>query len=144
KQGNEKQWQATWDDFLKQPDFGLEQARARVAVAEHFMLDGQFELALPYAQGAGQTGAEWALVCAADCLTGLKHLSEAERYMQAMARRYPYSATGWYFWCQRTGQGNLSAARKEVLDVIANPRQGVEPASRAIFLTLEGDKKQAL
>jgi tetratricopeptide (TPR) repeat protein len=144
KLGNEKEWQATWDDFLKQPDFGLEQARARVAVAEHFMLGGKFDKALPYAEEAAETFAEWAMLCAADCLTGLGRWAEAEQYLQLVAERYPGSAMNWYLWCQRTGKGKLAEARKHLQSVIDNPRQGVHPASRAAFLTMEGEKRKAL
>jgi hypothetical protein len=64
--------------------------------------------------------------------------------VRLVAERYPYSAENWYFWCKRTGKGNLADARKQLQSVIENPRQGIHEASRAAFLTMEGEKRKAL
>ena len=143
KRNDEARWLATWDEFLGRGAFGLDHARARLKVAEHFMLANQWQLALPYAEGAAETGAEWALFCAADCLTGLGRWDDAERQIRAAAEAYSESAPVWYFWCRRTGRGDLAAARNHVRQAMANA-QLITPTYLATFLALEGEKEKAL
>src|SRR5205085_80415 len=58
--GDLDKWKATLDAFLEQPDHGLEHAKVRVEIAEHFMARRDWKKALPYADAAAQTWAEWA------------------------------------------------------------------------------------
>lgn len=143
KQKDEKKWQETWDRFLEEEDYGLTHAKARVKVAEHFMQQKRWKEALPYAEAAADTGAAWAMRCAADCLSGLKRHAEAEELMQAVAQRYD-AATLWYFWCRRTGQGDLVAARKEVRAALMAGQILLDDPEPLAFLVLEGEKEEAL
>jgi tetratricopeptide (TPR) repeat protein len=144
KKKDEAKFIATWDEFLKQEDYGLSHAQARVRVAEHLMHKGKWQQALPYSEEAAGTGAQWAMDCAADCLTGLKRWPEAEEYTRASSERYPYLAPAWYFWCRRTNQGAVAAARSYAREVLGDRGAEVSAWYRAVFLTLEGQKAEAL
>lgn len=136
EQKNEEKWLATWEEYLQQESFGLEHTRARVNIAQYFMAKRQFQRAWPYA--------EWAMICAVDCLTGLKRWPEAEQYLRSSAERYPATSPKWYFWCLRTGFGDLPAARAFVRRVMNSTQIEVNPLFGAVFQACEGEKEQAL
>ena len=144
KQKNEKKWLETWNSYLQEEDYGLSHARARVTIAEHYMLQGRWAEALPYAEAAADSGAEWTLRCLADCLTGLNRFAEAEEQMQSVAERYVGVSPIWYFWCKRTGKGDIVSARTQVRGALRNPLVGLNKSYRLTFLVLEGDKEEAL
>jgi tetratricopeptide (TPR) repeat protein len=142
QKGDSQKVLATWDAYLQQEDYGLGHARARVEAANYLMAARKWDDAWPYAEAAAASGAEWALQCAVDCLTGMQRWPEAERYARAAAERYPDSSPSWYFWCRRTGRGAIAAARDLVRQV---EREGeIYPWYHATFLELEGEKEKAL
>lgn len=110
--GDLEGWRRTLDAFLKQPSEGLGHAEAQVAIAKHLMRQGKFEDALPYANAAAATFSSWGLVCSAYCLEGLKQWEPAEQIMVSMIERYPAHACEWYFWCRRTGHGDVARAKQ--------------------------------
>ncbi len=115
-QGNIDRWQATLDEFLnKALDLGLDHAMVRVEIANHYMGLKQWDKARPYAEGAATSGAGWAMECAGRCAEGEKDWERAEEWYQRVAERYPdQSWAVWYFFCKRSGHGNLAAARESV------------------------------
>jgi tetratricopeptide (TPR) repeat protein len=121
-QGNLLRWQETLDEFLKNvEDLGLDHARVRVQIADYFMGLKQWDKARPYAEAAAQTWAEWAMNCAARCAEGEKDWEQAEAWYSRVTERYASSAWAvWYFFCKRTGQGDLEGARASVERYIAS------------------------
>ena len=113
-QGDMNHWQETLDDFLNRvEDLGLDHAKVRVDLAEYFMSRKEWDKAMVYAEDAAESWAGWAMVCAARCAEGAEHWDQAETWYQRNAERYPdYSFTDWYFFCKRTGHGNIAAARE--------------------------------
>jgi uncharacterized protein HemY len=97
--------------FLKEPDPGLRHARVRVDIAEHLMAKKDYKSAEPYANAAAETYAAWAMLCAAKCAEGLADFATAEQWVQRVAERYDESNHVWFYWCLRTGRGNLPAAQ---------------------------------
>lgn len=119
-EGKDDRWKETLDAFLTNvEDLGLDHARIRVQLAEHFMALKQWEKARPYAEAAGETWAEWAINCAARCAEGEKDWGRAETWYSRVTERYTNNWAVWYFFCKRTGQGNLDAARESVDRYIA-------------------------
>ncbi len=86
--GDEAKWLATLEDAIKRPDYGLNHAQAQVKIAKHFMAKGDFQRALPYADAAEQTQAEWAMICDADCHRGLGDTATADRIVAAAKAHY--------------------------------------------------------
>ncbi len=112
KQKQTDKWQETLEESLKHEDFALSHANTQVKLARHFMGQKNFDKALPYANAAAQSGAGWAMVCAAECHEGLENWDLAEEMMQATAQRYADSRLDWFFWCCRTGHGHIDDARR--------------------------------
>jgi tetratricopeptide (TPR) repeat protein len=108
------QWLATLEESLKYEDPGLEHARTRETIANEFMLKGDYKRALPYAEAAGGTFSEWGLRCAGLCYEGLGDWKKAEEQMKAIAGRYDDAYQEWFFWCARTGKGDIQAAREQL------------------------------
>jgi tetratricopeptide (TPR) repeat protein len=105
-------WLATLEELLKQPDYGLVHAGVRGTIAKYFMSRKEWKKALPYAEQAAESYSAAALLAAADCHEGLQQWQQAEAYTRATALRYRGSELVWYFFCKRTGEGDLDAARQ--------------------------------
>ena len=66
--------------------------------------------ALPYAEAAAESYAEWALTCAAQCSEGAGNWAKSELYYRRASERYAASYFLWCYWCLRTGKGDIAAA----------------------------------
>jgi thiol-disulfide isomerase/thioredoxin len=116
-QGDNERWVSTLEQFLKYPDEGLSHARVRVKIADYYMAQREYAKALPYTEAAAETWAAWAMRSAAQCNEGVGDLDRSEYWWRNTAERYGgTSALSWYFWCRRTGQGDVDEAYK-----LANP-----------------------
>jgi tetratricopeptide (TPR) repeat protein len=124
-QGKIDRWQATLEEFLvKVEDLGLDHAHVRVHIAEHYMDLKQWDKARPYADAAATTGAGWAMLCGGSCAEGAGDWPRAEAWHRAVTERYPESDWArWYFFCKRTGHGDLKAAR-DFVDQYVTARAG--------------------
>jgi len=145
-QKDEKKWKQTWDKFLSEQHPGLLNAQAGVAVARYYMERERFEEALPYAETAASSYASWALICAGDCLTGLKRYDEANKYFSANRNRYsPGGRITWYYWQVRNNQGDLQKSLEGILNYLDDPNTDAKlsPSEEASVLMLAGKKEQA-
>jgi tetratricopeptide (TPR) repeat protein len=112
RKGDWENWQATLDEFLRQPVQTLDHAEARVRIADVLMDQGKFDEAWPYAKNAGETFSSWGLFCAAHCAEGRGDFEKAHELMETCTERYPDQAHKWYMWCVRTGKGDEESARQ--------------------------------
>ena len=109
KQGQKEQCIATLEELLQTPDTGLAHARVRQAIAVSLMRDDRWSRALPYAEEAAKTGTAWALLTAAGCQEGMQNWDAADRCLRSVAVSYVDSPADWYFFCRRTGHGDLAS-----------------------------------
>ena len=109
-QENFDNWQDALERAIELPSFGLETAKLQVEIAESLMQRGEWKKAEPFAREAGASGAGWAMKTEARCAEGLGHWKEAEAIVKGMSHRYTDALPEWYFWCARTGRGNLAEA----------------------------------
>ena len=103
-------WLQALEGFLSQEDPGLGHAKVRVEIAEEFMRRKDWTKALPYAEAAAESYAEWALKCAAECSEGAGNWAKSEMYYRRASERYAASYFLWCYWCLRTGKGDIAAA----------------------------------
>jgi tetratricopeptide (TPR) repeat protein len=146
-QGMTDRWKEALEASLKQEDFGLDHARARVDIADYYIGLKEWDKARPYAEEAAATWAEWAMSCAARCAEGEKDWKRAETWYSRITERYPSSSWAvWYFFCKRTGQGDSAAARASVDGYLAGvadqPSQQNEEFP-AYYHWLEGELDKA-
>jgi tetratricopeptide (TPR) repeat protein len=118
-QGKEAEWLAAMEKAAGQKDFGLGYARALVEIARYFMWQRDWDKALSYADKAAETYSQWGLLVACECREGMHRWEEAETMHRAIAQRYPEcSGLDWYFFCRRTGHGDLKAARRAAKEYV--------------------------
>jgi hypothetical protein len=107
----------------------------------------QWERAMPYAEGAAQSGSHRSMECAARCAEGLKDWKRAEAWHQMIAERYDqYAWSDWYYFCKRTGHGDLKAARDfgdQAIKERANGRDPVGEEDVGCFYWLDGRTEKA-
>ncbi|HWB53435.1 MAG TPA: hypothetical protein VG722_04555 [Tepidisphaeraceae bacterium] len=109
QQHDEANWLKTLQQGLQAPDYGLGHTQIQVEIANHFMDQGQFQQAKPYADAAARSYAEWGMQCAIRCDDGLGQYDDAYAWLTALVSRYG-DAMLWYIWCQQTGHGDLQQA----------------------------------
>jgi lipopolysaccharide biosynthesis regulator YciM len=122
EQNDRVAWKETLDAYLQQPDYGLGHARAQVEIARYLMGLEDHQQALPYAEAAAETYAEWGMEVLIDCYTELEEWEKAEAWIVRRVQRYPHSALTWFDWCLDYGHGNQQLARR----VAAGARAGLE------------------
>ena len=145
--GQTDRWLETLEECLKQPAYGLEHYSVRADIAQHFMNQRQWEKALPYAEGAAESYAGWGLLRAAECHEALQHWSEAEKYNRACSERYPSSSLGWYLFCRRTGEGDLTPSRdyaRAFVAKMADRADQPEPFDLMAYYLLDDQPEKAL
>jgi len=107
-----------------------------------------FKRAQPYADAAAQTWAEWAMVCATNCHEGIGHWEQAETWAQRVSERYgPRATSFWFFWCKRTGKGNVQAAQRLLavqIEGMAPDRNLDDHLTRAGYYAMVGEPCRGL
>jgi tetratricopeptide (TPR) repeat protein len=86
----------------------------QVEIARYFMAQMEWKKAQPYADEAAKTYAGWALLCASECYEGMQDWDKSEELVRAAAERYDDGVVRWYYWCRRTGKGDIQSAEKLV------------------------------
>jgi predicted Zn finger-like uncharacterized protein len=110
KQNKDALWLDAMKEVLKLPNLGLEQAQVRVTIANFYMAKKEYDKALPFANEAAQSWAEWAMRSASLCHEKLERWQESEMWAQRISDRYAGVSREWYHWCLRTGRGKLMDA----------------------------------
>jgi tetratricopeptide (TPR) repeat protein len=123
QKNNEEKWLSTLEDYLKTENYGLEHAQVQVTIANHFIKKKDWARARPYADAAGETWAEWALLKAGQCAEGMEDWEAAEQWFAASSQRYPDVAWAWYEFCRRTGKGHAEQALRFALPCIRQMEQ---------------------
>ena len=86
EQGHEDQWVATLEEFLNQPDYGLEHGWVCMQIARYYMARKNWDKATPYAEGAADTYSAWGLDVLASCYEGTQQWKEAEKLRKSRGR----------------------------------------------------------
>ncbi len=146
--GDLERWQMTLDEFLtRSGDNWRSQNRVRVQIADYYMGLGQWDKAWPYAEGAANSGVQWALLCGSRCAEGRKDWASAERYTRQITVSNPGGGwAAWYLFCKRTGHGDAQAAAALAEAALAKQGPGAAvaaPQSIGYFYWLRGDLKKA-
>ncbi|HTN74260.1 MAG TPA: hypothetical protein VL096_03400 [Pirellulaceae bacterium] len=139
-------WLTTMKEFLEQPDFGLYHARVRVDISQYFAKRREWDRALPYSNAAAESFAQWALLDNWQVTEANQEWEASEAAIRNVIRRYHNKPVDWYYWCRRTGQGDLAAAQAALfpdgLDKLV-PSAHLSMYDLINVLVLEGDLKGA-
>ncbi len=142
---NQERWKEVTIAALALPSYGLEDSLACSRLADWMMDRGEWNEAKPYAVRAAESYATAGLQSAARCMEGLEEWQAAERLYRAKSHRYGSSWLDWYFFCRRSGQGDLAAASEYCRENLAtlSDWQKAHP-TLAFYYQLEGEPEKAL
>lgn len=144
--GDMDKWKETLQKALRVPTSGLQNYQIHNKLAYYYMQRGDFELAKPHAEKAAESYSSWGLECGARCSEGLGDMDQAEALMKARSMRYDGNAADWYFWCVRTGYGDLDTARQLAERMILenlNPNHYTRAMEAGIIHLIQGSKPEA-
>ena len=146
-QRNDAEWVSLLEQSLSSPAIGLEHVRCRVDLASHYQRVGDVPAAQVHADLAAESGADWALLCAADIHEKLQDWNGAEERLKQASDRFAEKSVDWYFWCRRTGHGDLEEARQraeKVVPLLESHSYTRQKFQAALFHDLEGRPEKAL
>jgi tetratricopeptide (TPR) repeat protein len=105
-------WQAVLEGFLEEAhDISLDHAQVKAQLASGYAHFGEYRKAYPLASEAAETYSGWGLLGASSICEALGEWEESEHWARACSESYPtYSGHQWYFWCRRTGRGDVESA----------------------------------
>jgi tetratricopeptide (TPR) repeat protein len=146
--GNDELWQPTLERFFQTEDLGLEHAMVHQLIAEDLIKKGKWEDAEPHALAAANTWSEWGLQLAADVYEALGRGDEAEKWEREASTSYPtFAGYEWYFYCRRSGAGDVNASRELAQGYFASDWLRSDDGGRNVLLVfdmLEDNKPAAL
>lgn len=146
RQNQTDRYVSTLKDALKTPEVGLVHARIRAELADYYMDQGDYKTALPYAKEGAESGAGDCLTCLARCYEGMGNMKLAEKWIRECAEHYRMSGYLWFFWCKRTGHGDIEKARQlaEACLVPRDRSRSGEGETYGVYLVLAGEPQQAV
>lgn len=140
--GETSRWVSMLDQALQFPAHEKKKSNARSAMAQYYFDRQDLQVAKRYALEAGdEPQAQW---IAARVSEKLGEHAEAERYYQSLSQGYPDWQMAWYFYCLRSGRGNISEARKqadEYLKSLPNPPDS-NALDQAMAVAVTGERSQ--
>jgi tetratricopeptide (TPR) repeat protein len=146
--GQSELWKPTLLRFLDVSSFGLEHGWIHQRIANDHIAREEWEAAEPHAMAAAQTWSQWGLGLAAEVCEALGRWDESEKWTREVAMSYRSGAgLEWYYWCRRTGRGDLATARKLAESVMTPAWLKSNPQRDMILFVdclLEGKPQDAL
>jgi tetratricopeptide (TPR) repeat protein len=146
--GHEELWQPTLERFFEVESLGLEHAAVHELIANYLMDRNRYEEARPHAVAAAETWSTFGLLLASRVDEALGRWDDSEKWIREASRSYPsYAGDEWYYWCRRTGRGDLKAAREFTQSFFNAERTKTYLDGRHKSMTyhvLEGDSRAAL
>lgn len=112
RDGDIDAWRETVESYLEFDDLSLAHAQVHNQIAWECLLRRDWKHAEPHALEAANTYSAWGLLLAGRIYEGMQDWEKSEKFVAAAAQGYPSSrGLEWYFWCRRTGRGDLNSAR---------------------------------
>lgn len=90
-----------------------EAGRIRAAIAGYFLGRRELERARELAEVSGEEKEYEGMLVASAVHEVLQDWRNSEFWVEEIAKDHPIYRYQWYFWCKRTGQGNVAAANAE-------------------------------
>ncbi len=142
---DESKWEATLQRVKLQPDPGLDHAIVDFQIARHCMAKGEYEKARRFADAsADESGAGWAMETAGWADEYCGDFAAAENQHHAATERY--GGPEWFFWCKRTGKGDLVNATASVdayVNKIVDQKQARSFQEVGVIYYLQGQAGKA-
>jgi tetratricopeptide (TPR) repeat protein len=109
--GDQAAWVKTMERLASLPDTA-DRGRVQAAITSFYMSRGQWQLAQDHAGAAIDAGSTAGLIAGGQLFEAQQNWESAESQYAKASETDPGFAFDWYFFCTRTGQGNVKAARQ--------------------------------
>ena len=113
-QSESDDWQKTLIRIFDTEDLGLQHSNTAAILAATLMRDGEYDLALEWAERANQSGSSLGMLTLQQCLTGLGKLDRASEMGRRNLERYGdnsvTAAYDWFYWCGANKHTDLDEA----------------------------------
>ncbi len=111
-QGDSERWEQTLREELERVQLEVDRDELHLLLANGLASRALWRRALPHAKICAEDGSQLGLYIAAQVTEALAQWTESEAYVRQLSERYPlHFATQWYFWCARTGRGDIAEAQ---------------------------------
>ena len=106
-------WEQVWLDYLKSSTSVMDRSVAAQTLITGYSDLGRWAKAEPFVETAAEVWSAGGLKVASVATEQLCDWDASERWIKALSSSYSSSAGWlWYFWCRRTGRGDLEGARE--------------------------------
>ncbi len=113
--GDYDTWEKTLLTFLKTDPQTQQLGPIRKKLIIGFAARGMWAEARPHAITYGETGKYDGILAASFVTEGLGEWEESEKWIRQLSEQFNYAyGFSWYFWCRRTGRGDLAAASEKM------------------------------
>lgn len=112
--GKPELWEPALKAYLEVEDLGLAHAKIHQLLADELIEERKWAAAEPHALAAAETYSAWGMSLASRVYEGMQDWEKSEQWIAEAAQNYPsyYSGADWYFWCCRTGRGDVDEAAR--------------------------------
>ncbi len=118
--GERDQWQQTLLAYLNANTPGRWHREVRRKLVQGYVERGQWHKAKAHVEALEQTRTRYSFRWAELIGEGLAEWRESERLVRENATTFPEKeGSRWYFWCRRTGRGDVAAARLQAEEYFA-------------------------
>ena len=106
-------WEKSLKKYLETDNYGLEHASIHNRLANNLAYLGEWQKARPHAIEAGDSFSSWGLKTASRVCEALAEWDDSEAWIRTASQNHPNSSgLEWFFWCCRTGRGDIDSARQ--------------------------------
>ncbi len=111
--GDYDAWEKTLLTFLETDNQARQHGSAQMKLATGFAARGMWRKARAPAEAYAKQGYPKGLLIGSFITEGLGEWKDSEKWMRQLSEEFGYgNGYYWYFWCRRTGRGDLDAARE--------------------------------
>ncbi len=145
--GDRDGWEAVLLNYLRVKEPGYWFRKVRAELVRGYIEHGQWRKARPYAEALGKVRDDGWPIWEEVVLEGLAEWDASEASARNTATHFAQTkGAQWYFWCKRTGRGDVEAARniaKSYFDIAKIPRYDLR-LHLGVYQILEADDRKAL
>ena len=149
RRGDYDEWEETLNRALEQmEDLGLQHAFLHREFTWGYAHRGLWKEAKKHALIEANTWSAWGMLDASIVTEALAQWEESEAWVREASESYRTgSGYEWYYWCRRTGRGDLEGARELARVYFEHPNYSTSRdacVSRGVYYLLEGRHREAL
>ena len=135
-EGNHAAWEKTVERLVTLPDL-RNRGTVHAQLVDNYMVHGEWQKARPHADAAIESGESAGLIGGASFFEAQRNWDNAEAAYRKASETDPAMSFKWYFYCKRTGHGDVKEAHKLGAKSMTDRQEQVsrEPQAYMFMLT---------